>query len=141
MQSLLYISRSTILPGDVEDELNRIIATAVARNSACGLTGALLFTGRHFAQVIEGDSASIDRLMAKISIDPRHDKIRTVARTPLAERLFGDWSMAYFGPSQFVSRQVTRLLSDPSPVELRRGAEWLTDLLREFSAEPPIFGR
>jgi hypothetical protein len=44
--------------------------------------------------------------------------------------------MAYFGPSQFVSRHVTRLLNDPSPSEYRRGADWLNDLLKEFSAHP-----
>lgn len=114
----------------------RIVATAVKRNPASGLTGALLFTGRHFAQVLEGDSASIDGLMAAISDDSRHDQLMMVARGPLIERRFCDWSMAYFGPSQFVSRHVTRLLNDPSRSEQRRCAEWLTDLLTELSSNP-----
>ena len=136
MESLLYISNSSVLPGDAETEVKRIVATAVSRNPASGLTGALLFTGTHFAQVLEGDGASIDRLIAAISLDPRPEQLVMVARAPLTERRFADWSMAYFGPSQFVSRHVTRLLNDPTPGEQRRGAEWLTDLLIEFSAHP-----
>jgi hypothetical protein len=136
MESLLYISRSQIANSEAASEVDAIVATAVAFNPAHELTGALLFTGTHFAQVLEGEGASLDRLMASISQDPRHDQLMVVSRGPLAHRNFPEWSMAYFGPSQFVARHVTRLLNNPAPAEVRRATEWLTDLLREFSAGP-----
>jgi len=136
LTSLLYISRSMIAPSDASDVVAKIVATAHACNPAMGLTGALLFTGTYFAQVLEGESAAIDMLMEKVRHDPRHDQLLVVDRSPLDQRHFSDWSMAYFGPSQFVARHVTRLLNDPSPAETRRGAEWLKELLNEFSSGP-----
>jgi len=124
MESLLYISQSCIPPSDAAAVIGSIVATSVEQNSARGLTGALLFTGTHF----------VDELMAKVLDDPRHNNLLVVTRECVAKRRFSDLSMAYFGPSQFVSRHVKRLLNDPSPVEKRRGAEWLTELLREFSS-------
>ena len=133
--SLLYISESTFSSNDAETILNKIVATAHARNPGLGLTGALLFTGTYFAQVLEGDDAAIDRLIKSIIKDPRHEKLMIVERAPLTQRRFPDWSMAYFGPSQFVSRHVTRLLNEPSPAEQSRAAAWLTELFCEFSAD------
>jgi len=135
LSSLLYVSRSTIPPKEAEDVLNQIVATSASKNPVLGLTGTLLFTGTHFAQVLEGENASIDALMALISIDPRHDQVRIIERGPLARRRFVNWGMAYFGPSRFVSRHVTRLLSACSPPEQRRAADWLTELMREFATD------
>lgn len=133
LASLLYISRSTMQPVDAVAGLNTIVATAHARNPGLGLTGALLFTGYHFAQVLEGNDAEINIMMASIGRDTRHDQILIVDHGPITSRRFADWSLAYFGPSQFVSRHVTRLLGDPLPFAYRRSAEWLNDLLWEFS--------
>lgn len=136
LSSLLYISRSTIAPSDAEAVVGQIVATSIARNPGAGLTGALLFTGTHFAQILEGETAEIERLMKVVSCDTRHDQIMIVEQSTLAQRQFDDWSMAYFGPSQFVSRHVKRLLNDPSPGERRRAADWLGELLREFTSNP-----
>lgn len=134
--SLLYISRSTSPPDAATDNVEAIVAIARARNPDLRLSGALLFTGEHFAQVLEGPPASIDHLMARIVHDRRHDSIMVVARRPIVARQFGDWSMAYSGPSQFVARHVTRLLTDPAASEQARAAAWLQDLLWEFAEGP-----
>ena len=134
--SLLYVSRSTGLPGAVKDNVKAIVATARARNPGLGLTGALLFTGEYFAQVLEGTAATVDQMMAIVARDHRHDRVMVVAREPIVGRRFNKWSMAYCGPSQFVARHVTRLLVDPSLPEQGRSAEWLNDLLWEFAEGP-----
>ena len=136
LSSLLYISRSALSPRDAAKGVEQIVATSVARNLTLGITGALLFTGEHFAQVLEGPEESVDVLMADICRDPRHADVLVVDRHALEQRRFPDWSLAYFGPSQFVSRHVTRLLSEPSPRQRRRAAEWLHDLMWEFAAGP-----
>lgn len=133
MESLLYVSESKIEPGDAQSELSRILATAHAFNPSVGITGALVFTGTHFAQVIEGDEVAISQLIASIMRDQRHTKVNIVARDPLTMRRFPEWSMAYNGPSQFVSRHVTRLLNDPASAESSRAADWLAELLAQFS--------
>lgn len=133
LESLLYISKSKIEASDAQDELQRILATAHAFNQRVGITGALLFTGTHFAQIIEGQEEAISDLISAISRDERHTQITIVLRNPIVERRFPDWSMAYNGPSQFVSRHVTRLLADPLPQESLRAGEWLAELLEQFS--------
>ena len=134
LTSLLYISRSVITPSDAEPALHEIVATALRRNTSRQLTGALLFTGTHFAQVLEGEASAIDDLMFHIRADSRHDALMIVDRRGIHQRRFADWSMAYFGPSQFVSRHVTRLLNDQTAAHQSRAAEWLTELLCEFSS-------
>lgn len=136
LTSLLYISRSRIAPDRAEAVVAEIVATSVARNALAELTGALLFTGTHFAQVLEGEAAAIEDLMQRVTGDARHDELVIVEQGPLDYRRFDTWSMAYFGPSQFVSRHVMRLLGDPSPAERRRAAHWLGELLREFTGHP-----
>lgn len=124
------------MPGAATDDVSAIVAIARARNPDFGLTGALLFTGEHFAQVLEGPAAAIDQLMACVVADQRHDTIKVVARHTIVARQFGDWSMAYSGPSQFVARHVTRLLTDPTASEQTRAAAWLNDLLWQFAEGP-----
>lgn len=131
--SLLYISESKLTDGDPAGEVGRIVRTAHALNPTAGITGALVFTGTHFAQVIEGDRSAVDRLMTSIASDKRHSEVHIVARDSIAVRRFPDWSMAYHGPSQFVSRHVTQLLSIPSLSGRSRAADWLEELLLEFS--------
>jgi len=134
--SLLYVSRSALLPEAAPEAVKAIVATSRGRNPDACLTGALLFTGEHFAQVLEGSPAAVDDLMARVAKDPRHTEIIIIARKWITVRRFGDWSMAYSGPSQFVSRHVTRLLEDPRSPGQGRSAKWLKDLLWEFAEGP-----
>lgn len=136
LSTLIYVSRSTEPPAVASVSVKQIVATSRARNPGLGLTGALLFTGEYFAQVLEGPAASIDRMIASIDRDSRHDQLIEVAREPIVDRRFSSWSMAYSGPSQFVARHVTRLLTDPAPPEKGRSVDWLNDLMWEFAEGP-----
>ena len=134
MERLLYISESQIEQADAQTLVLEIVARSVCKNSNKKLTGALLFTGTHFAQILEGAPHAIDQLMIDLCSDPRHKNIRVIDRSAIDARRFPDWAMAYSGPSQFVSRHVDRLLNDVTQSERRRGTEWLTELAYEFSS-------
>ena len=133
--SLLYVSCSKIPAGEVAEAVRRIVETSKAKNPLVGLTGALLCTGSHFAQVLEGKAAAIDALMVRVRSDPRHEDLIVVQYGPIARRQFANWALAYCGPSQFVSNHVTRLLDNSSSFDRRRAARWLSDLIVEFSAD------
>ena len=133
MQRLLYVSESCIYKSDEEATVSKIVSHAQTKNDELSVTGALLFTGQHFAQVLEGPTESVQVLMDWITNDPRHRIIKVVDTSPITCRQFSDWQMAYQGPSQYVSRHVARLLHTSDPFEQRRAAEWLTELAREFS--------
>ena len=133
MERLLYISESRLEPSETKPSVSQIVADAQVRNSEFEITGALLFTGTHFAQILEGPQGSIQQLMSSIQDDSRHRNIVIVDHSPIEARRFPDWKMAYQGPSEFVSRHVVRLLHSPSQSEQRRATEWLTELAHEFS--------
>jgi hypothetical protein len=133
MHRLLYVSESHIEQSHVQSTVANIVAHSQVKNKQLGVTGALLFTGKHFAQILEGSPEAIDMLMAYIYSDTRHGKIVVIDKSPITRRRFADWQMAYHGPSQFVSRHVAKLLHPSSRSEQRRAVEWITDLAHEFS--------
>lgn len=96
---LAYISRTAIegRNEDIRVEIERILHVARARNSKTGVTGALLFSGGYFCQVIEGGQRAIEELFETIQMDPRHSDVTVIEFLPIAARSFSDWSMAFAG--------------------------------------------
>ena len=105
----LYVSESRIGADARREEVERIAWTSAARNMDLCVTGALLFTGTHFAQAIEGDAAAIDALLERIKADGRHDRIKLLVEKPVRFRRFHGWSMAYPGATPFLSSVILRL--------------------------------
>lgn len=131
LSSLLYVSHSRMPQRVSHSSVQQIVAASEIRNRSLGVTGALLFTGQHFAQIIEGDRWAVDLLWGDIRRDIRHEKVMVVELKFPVKRRFADWSMAFFGPSYFVSRQVTSLAHARSQSHQLRTARWLNDLLEE----------
>lgn len=91
MKRVLYFSTATA--GLDEAEVDRIVEDAQARNAQIGVTGALGFNGRNFVQILEGDSANVDALIASISADPRHSGFKVIDEKEVDARAFADWNM------------------------------------------------
>ena len=70
-----------------------ILAVSQRNNHRDRVTGALVYSDGRFFQVLEGTSADIDRVLARIASDPRHREINIISRTEVEGRLFPDWSM------------------------------------------------
>lgn len=113
---LVYVSRSTLsIDGDaavVED----IVRVANARNALLRVTGALVYTELHFAQVLEGPALAIQKLMTSIRQDQRHTDLTVVAEHKVTARRFGAWEMAFVGPSPYFDRHLKPLIA-PRPSE------------------------
>lgn len=88
---VFYISRSLATPVEVE----RIVAAAREINAQRDVTGALLYTGGHFAQVLEGPPAALDQTMNTILADCRHERVTRLLDGRAARRRFRDWTMAF----------------------------------------------
>lgn len=88
---LQYVSRAAadLSPGAVQ----AIMSWSNAFNAQAHVTGALIFTGAHFSQVLEGPAAAVQPLMAEIARDPRHRDIRMLYESVVARRRFGAWAM------------------------------------------------
>jgi hypothetical protein len=55
----------------------------------------LVSGGRRFLQVLEGPDQAVLATYARIQGDPRHRAFVLITCQGVAERAFGDWSMAY----------------------------------------------
>lgn len=134
LTSLLYVSRSRLASGTSAQEVDQLVSLAVTRNARLDVTGALIFTGGAFAQVLEGPSEAIDRLMTSISQDPRHDRIVIVQRVAIDERSFARWAMSYSGPLTYLAMHLQPFLRTPDdrnkPLD---AADQLIDVMRELT--------
>jgi hypothetical protein len=90
---IFYVSRATSV-FDIPT-VQSILQISRRNNSRRDVTGCLLFSGRHFAQVLEGEASIVQELAARIAADPRHGGIRFLNEASRAAREYGDWSMGY----------------------------------------------
>jgi hypothetical protein len=119
---LIYRSREVIaevVPDAVTEaslqrELRAIVSTARWRNKDDNLTGALLFTGGGFAQVLEGRREVVERTFERIAADRRHTDVTVLSFTPTPQRSFPDWPMGFCGQPTPGSAELFEHLSDTS---------------------------
>lgn len=93
MKSILYSSTAT--PSMTTDVLRDILATSRRNNTRNGVTGVLLYRSGHFLQLIEGDDAAQEALMAAIEVDERHVNVTTLLVYEIDERRFPSWTMGF----------------------------------------------
>lgn len=141
---LMYASVNRVPAAIAADVVDKIVSAARARNANHGITGALLFTGIHFVQIVEGPAAAIAALWANVQADPRHDSLVVASHGPLAERRFDGWSLAYSGPAHYVHKRVLQLFNAADPIRRDQAARWLAELMYLFSIDqksavtPPV---
>jgi hypothetical protein len=99
LHTLAYFSRNAIEAsgGLLDAEIEKILTTARTNNAKLNVTGALLFSGGCFAQVLEGPLEAVETLFEQIECDPRHRNVTILHFKPANTRNFGDWTMAYAG--------------------------------------------
>lgn len=86
---------STIVKGNTESDIGRILETAKQNNAAVDVTGVLLFNRNYFLQCLEGSRTRVNEIYHKILNDERHQNIILLDYREVAEREFSDWSMGY----------------------------------------------
>ena len=111
MLSLAFVSLPTHWEKCRKETLDDIKTVSLARNSQLDITGLLIATISHFAQVLEGPKCAVDDVMASISVDPRHCQIVILQKIPIETRQFPLWRLATFERETFASLEVTPLLA------------------------------
>lgn len=74
--------------------LNSILEQSRKNNPALGITGLLCVSRDLFIQVIEGGRDEVCDLFNAIVRDDRHQQVRLLIFEEIAERQFGNWTMA-----------------------------------------------
>jgi transcriptional accessory protein Tex/SPT6 len=90
LSQYLYISTAPTLS---RDEVDAILASSERYNPVHNITGLLLYNGRNFLQLLEGEEEDLVSLMLRITEDPRHSGITLLDRRNIDERACPDWAM------------------------------------------------
>lgn len=78
-----------------QDELLSILKVARENNAKLNVTGMLLYRDGFFIQALEGEDNVVAALYTKIQQDARHERIITVYRNEIEQRMFGNWTMGF----------------------------------------------
>ena len=90
MRRIVYISTADALS---EEQLNAIVAGSLRNNVKTGVSGFLIYNGRNFLQLIEGEHAEIGALIGVIEADDRHDGLVRLIDEGIKVRSCADWAM------------------------------------------------
>ncbi len=98
---LVYASKNLFdgSEADAEAEVAQILAASRRNNAKAGVTGALMFNGGAFAQVLEGPQRGVEDTFERIQRDIRHGDVTVLECGPVPARSFDSWSMAFVGQS------------------------------------------
>lgn len=120
MRQLFYLSRA--VDGLKESDVLQILARSRANNWRIGITGCLLFSGSHFAQMLEGEASVVQGLADRIATDPRHTDFRIVLDREDRQRRYPDWSMGFLYSADFGDR-LEHALAHPQALSDRELSE------------------
>lgn len=74
----------------------RILIGARSFNEEQGVTGLLIYIDNGtFVQIFEGEHDAVESALERVLADLRHFGISMLFDTPVEQRLFGDWAMAF----------------------------------------------
>lgn len=110
--AVAYVSRAT--DSTNMNEINELLRKARDFNLANAITGCLIYSSGYFLQLIEGRKEIIDSLMQRIRRDSRHTDVTTIMQGFSKNRVFGDWSMAFWD----MSADAKKLAGLDAPQEL-----------------------
>ena len=90
LSQYLYISTA---PSLSREDVAAILESSAQNNPARSITGLLLYNGRNFLQLLEGEGPELDALMKRIGRDQRHTGVSLLNKSRLEERVCPEWAM------------------------------------------------
>lgn len=90
MRQYVYVSTAEQL---AQDDIAAILESCQRNNAAHGVTGLLLYNGRNFLQLLEGERSNLEWVMRRIEHDSRHHGISRLYDEPVEARACPDWLM------------------------------------------------
>lgn len=102
LRQYAYISTAVSIDADA---VALILEESQRSNAKRQITGFLLYNGRNFLQLLEGDVEDLSRLMRKIEADSRHSGVSILEDIAIAERACPDWNMHHIRIADDVSQR------------------------------------
>lgn len=137
LYNLAYISKNMI-SGDaavISDQIKDILSAAQRNNPKLGVTGALLYSGGYFCQVIEGPEDILEELFETIQMDERHGQVTVLQFSPIEERGFSDWAMALAGIEEDMRWDIEGVLKNKDELKMRETGKDLVYTLEKLVSQ------
>jgi hypothetical protein len=134
LYDLAYISKNTI-KGDSDEikaQIQNILVRAQRNNTALGITGALLFSGGYFCQVIEGPQQALEDLFESIQMDGRHGDVTVLHFHPIEARGFSEWAMALAGIEDDMRFDIEGVLDSKDDLKMKETGRNLVSVLDQL---------
>lgn len=109
LTQVLYVSQAR--GADIQS-IRVLMRRSADNNTQRGLTGLLLYTGGHFAQLLEGPGPALSEVMWRIAQDDRHTRMRKLATKQVPSRSCSEWAMKLLVAPE-VDHQVRELVNEP----------------------------
>ncbi len=134
LYNLAYISKNTIegTPDEIRDQVRDILATAQRNNRALDVTGALLYSGGYFCQVIEGAQEVLEELFESIQMDKRHGEITVLHFAPIESRGFREWAMALAGIEEHMRFDIEGVRASKDELKMQQAGRDLVAVLEQL---------
>jgi len=134
LYNLAYISKNTIKGNaeDVKEQIRDILAAAHRNNPAKGVTGALLYSGGYFCQVIEGPEDVLEELFESIQMDGRHGDVTVLHFEPIESRGFSEWAMALAGIEDNMRFDIDGVLASKDEMKMKETGRDLVSVLDQM---------
>jgi Sensors of blue-light using FAD len=132
---LTFFSRNRLCyPNELAAEVAVIAATSNSNNMRDGITGALVYDRRWFAQVLEGAETPVSETFERILRDWRHSDVSLITMQPVIKRLYDGHPLkvvALGEADDIVRHYCEREEFDPR----RMRADRIADLIEAVAAE------
>lgn len=134
LYNLAYISKNAIkgTSDEIKEQIRKILASANKNNPALGVTGALLYSGGYFCQVIEGTQEVLEELFENIQMDSRHGDVTVLHFEPIEARGFSDWAMALAGVEDQMRFDVEGVLKSKDDLSMRETGRHIAAVLEQL---------
>lgn len=131
LYNLAYISKNAIkgTPEETTVQIRDILASAHRNNPAKNVTGALLYSGGYFCQVIEGDEEVLEELFETIQMDPRHSDVTVLHFEPIESRGFSEWAMALAGIEESMRFDIEGIRASKDELKMKETGRNLVSVL------------
>lgn len=99
MVRIIYLSRAVREPGAARTlpDMDAILEVSRHNNARVSVTGALIYNGGEFGQVLDGPEDAVEEIFSRIEADPRHTDVEVLDLRTITERAFPDWAMGQVG--------------------------------------------
>lgn len=95
--------------------MNTLVDSCQRYNKAHDITGMLIYDGKRFMQVLEGEQAPLFELIEQIKHDDRHHDFIELFCCPIKQRNFPQWAMGFADlqqSPQLLSHDLPSLIGD-----------------------------